>query len=71
MTGKRLRRKEKMTKLEVNQFIEKMKMFGDDWHEKEVKENSFINCSLGVAIKKRTNELRQITDTLAQMPRFD
>ena len=33
MTGKRLRRKEKMTKLEVNQFIEKMKMFGDDWHE--------------------------------------
>ena len=60
-----------MTKLEVNQFIEKMKMFGDDWHEKEVKESSIINCSLGVAIKKRTNELRQITDTLAQMPRFD
>ena len=54
-----------MTKLEVNQFIEKMKMFGDDWHEKEVKESSFINCSLGVAIKKRTNELRQITHTLA------
>ena len=71
MTGKRLRRKEKMTKLEVNQFIEKMKMFGDDWHEKEVKESSFINCSLDVAIKKRTNELRQITDILAQMPRFD
>ena len=68
MTGKRLRRKEKMTKLEVNQFIEKMKMFGDDWHEKEVKESSFINCGLGVAIKKRTNELRQITDTLHKCP---
>lgn len=70
MTGKWLRRKEKMTKLEVNQFIEKMKMFGDDWHEKEVKESSFINCSLNVAVEKRANELRQITDTLAQMPRF-
>lgn len=46
MTGKWLRRKEKMTKLEVNQFIEKMKMFGDDWHKKEVKESSFINCRL-------------------------
>lgn len=56
-----------MTKLEVNQFIEKMKMFGDDWHEKEVKESSFINCRLDVAIKKRTNELRQITDTLTQI----
>lgn len=42
MTGKWLRRKEKMTKLEVNQFIEKMKMFGDDWHEKEVKESNVI-----------------------------
>lgn len=31
-----------MTKLEVNQFIEKMKMFGDDWHEKEVKESNVI-----------------------------
>lgn len=71
MTGKWLRRKEKMTKLEVNQFIEKMKMFGDDWHEKEVKESSFINCGLDVAIKKRTNELRQITDALAQLPMFD
>ena len=67
MTGKWLRRKEKMTKLEVNQFIEKMKMFGDDWHEKEVKESSFINCRMYVAIKKRTNELRQITDTLTQI----
>ena len=67
MTGKWLRRKEKMTKLEVNQFIEKMKMFGDDWHEKEVKESSFINCRLDVTIKKRTNELRQITDTLTQI----
>ena len=67
MTGKWLRRKEKMTKLEVNQFIEKMKMFGDDWHEKEVKESSFINCRLDVSIKKRTNELRQITDTLTQI----
>lgn len=67
MTGKWLRRKEKMTKLEVNQFIEKMKMFGDDWREKEVKESSFINCRLDVAIKKRTNELRQITDTLTQI----
>lgn len=67
MTGKWLRRKEKMIKLEVNQFIEKMKMFGDDWHEKEVKESSFINCRLDVTIKKRTNELRQITDTLTQI----
>ena len=55
MTGKWLRRKEKM------------KMFGDDWHEKEVKESSFINCRLDVTIKKRTNELRQITDTLTQI----
>lgn len=67
MTGKWLRRKEKMTKLEVNQFIEKMKMFGDDWHEKEVKESSFINYSLDVAMEKRANELRQITDTLTQI----
>ena len=67
MTGKWLWRKEKITKLEVNLFIEKMKMFGDDWHEKDVKESSFINCRLDVAIKKRTNELRQITDTLTQI----
>ena len=67
MTGKWLRRKEEMTQLEVNQFIEKMQMFGDDWHEKEVKESSFINCRLDVAIKNRTNELRQITDTLTQI----
>ena len=60
-----------MTKLEVNQFIEKMKMFGDDWHEKEVKESLFINFSFNVAVEKRANELRQITDILAQMPRFD
>ena len=44
-----------------------MKMFGDDWQEKEVKESSFINCRLDVTIKKRTNELRQITDTLTQI----
>ena len=67
MTGKWLRRKEKMTKLEVNQFIEKMKMFGDDWHEIEVKESSFINYSLDVAMEKRAIELRQITDTLTQI----
>lgn len=42
-----------MTKLEVNQFIEKMKMFGDDWHEKEVKESSFIKCSLGYQKKNK------------------
>ena len=35
--------------------------------KKEVKESSFINCRLDVAIKKRTNELRQITDTLTQI----
>ena len=46
MTGKWLRRKEKMTKLEVNQFIEKMKMFGDDWHEKEVKESNVIKLRI-------------------------
>ena len=65
MTGKRLRRKEKWQIW--NQFIEKMKMFGDDWHEKEVKESSFINYSLDVAMEKRANELRQITDTLTQI----
>ena len=42
-------------------------MFGDDWHEKEVKESSFINYSLDVAMEKRANELRQITDTLTQI----
>ena len=56
-----------MTNLEANQFIERMKMFGDDWHEKEVKESSFINYSLDVAMEKRANELRQITDTLTQI----
>lgn len=56
-----------MTNLEANQFIEKMQMFGDDWHEKEVKESSLINCSLNVAVEKRANELRQITDTFAQI----
>ena len=41
MTGKWLRRKEKMTKVGSKSVYRKMKMFGDDWHEKEVKESSF------------------------------
>ena len=60
-----------MTKLEVNQFIEKMKMFGDDWQRKRGQGEFVYKLQFGCCYQKRTNELRQITDTLAQMPRFD
>lgn len=55
-----------MTDLEVNEFIETMSEYGDNWTYSEVKESEFSNMDLNSAISSRLNELSWLSDILVK-----